>query len=88
MGAGSNIEGEVEDIITMINYNINQIKNIQQFKDEKEGHNINKEEDEEEKVIKKPEKDNDGLTLFTFCSHCKVGNNPESTHCINCGEKL
>lgn len=42
----------------------------------------------EPKVILAPEKTEEGIGLYKFCKHCRVGNNPKSTHCIQCGEKL
>lgn len=45
-------------------------------------------EDEDMKVIKKPEKGEDGLYQYRFCKACNAGNNPEATHCIRCGGQL
>lgn len=39
------------------------------------------------KIIE-PVKNEDGLFIYQFCSKCKVGNNPESTHCSHCFEPL
>jgi len=35
-------------------------------------------------IILEPKKNEDGLMIYTFCPHCQTGNNPESTHCLNC----
>lgn len=42
----------------------------------------------EPKVILSPETNEDGIGLYKFCKNCRVGNNPKSTHCVQCGEKL
>lgn len=41
-----------------------------------------------EKIILKPEKNDEGIPLYVFCKSCKVGNHPDSTHCIRCEEAL
>jgi len=38
--------------------------------------------------ILEPEKNEDGLMVYYFCSHCKTGNNPKSTHCMHCYNEL
>jgi Pyruvate/2-oxoacid:ferredoxin oxidoreductase delta subunit len=45
-------------------------------------------ESNSEHIILEPHQNEDGLIMYTFCKKCHVGNNPESTHCIGCGEKL
>lgn len=44
--------------------------------------------EEEIKIILPPEKNEEGIGLYFFCKHCRVGNNPASTHCIKCGTQL
>lgn len=45
-------------------------------------------EDEDMKVVMPPEKDDDGLYHYKFCSSCNAGNNPQASHCIRCGKAL
>lgn len=79
---------ENKNIINKISILISRIKRIEQELEYSEkGYNINNDE-EMEKIIKKPEKNKEGLMFLCFCKKCNVGNNPESTHCIECGEKL
>lgn len=42
----------------------------------------------EDAIILEPEKNSDGLMVYKFCSTCKTGNNPNSTHCIHCHSSL
>ena len=44
--------------------------------------------DEDMKIIKSPEPNEEGLFHFKFCLSCNAGNNPEATHCIRCHEPL
>lgn len=41
-----------------------------------------------EAIILDPETNEDGLKVLSFCPYCGVGNNPNSTHCIQCNKKL
>lgn len=45
-------------------------------------------EDLTEKVVMEPEENTEGLKVMRFCNHCQVGNHPEATHCVKCGQKL
>lgn len=41
-----------------------------------------------EATILEPEANEEGIMVYSFCSHCGVGNNPASTHCIKCNQPL
>ncbi|MBC7960583.1 MAG: hypothetical protein H7X94_11990 [Vallitaleaceae bacterium] len=58
------------------------IHNIEMLKSESLGEEV------EVKTILPPEKNEQGFGVYYFCKKCSVGNNPASTHCINCGMKL
>ncbi len=50
--------------------------------------NMDNLDDDDMKVVKPPEQDENGLYHYKFCKGCNAGNSPEATHCIRCGEAL
>jgi len=39
-------------------------------------------------IIVEPTMNEDGVYIYKFCKKCRVGNNPQSTHCSNCYEPI
>jgi len=39
-------------------------------------------------VIIAPTTNEEGMYIYKFCKKCRVGNNPQSTHCSNCYEPI
>lgn len=67
---------QIRDVKHIINKIDNKIKKIKVISDK------------DDVRILEPESGDDGIILYRFCKKCKAGNNPESTHCIRCKEKL
>ncbi len=76
------VELETKRLKKKLSKTINKIKVIEKT--------MNKDSAKEQPVILSFEvkKNEDGIPLYRFCPHCKVGNHPDATHCIKCGKPL
>lgn len=73
--SGVKDEKKTEKLIKKIGQNIDKIENM-------------KSEEELQNIILPPKANEGDMPLYIFCKSCRVGNHPDSTHCIRCGVSL